>query len=352
LQILIIGAGAIGSLVGAKLAQGGEAVTLVGRPHFAERVRRQGITLHDAGGVQTIHTIQVTGSVAEAFAAPATRYDFAMLMVKSYDTQTVIDELLAAHSDLPVIVSLQNGVGNEEALAAVLGAHRVVAGVITTPVSVTGPGVIQIERPSLRIGLSPWRAGTLAAPVAALAAALQRAGFMVKLADQAAGLKWTKLLMNIMANASCAILDESPAELFVDPALVDLEVAAWREALAVMARSAIQPVNLGGYPFRLLAPLIRTLPNGWLRPILRRQVAGARGQKLPSLHLDLHSGKGRSEVSWLNGAVVQQGQQVGMATPVNQALTETLLSLVADPAACNEWRHNHARLLGTVERRT
>ena len=155
--------------------------------------------------------------------------------------------------------------------------------------------------------------------------------------------------MNMMANATCAILDEEPATVFADPALVDLELAAWREAFAVMRGDGIQPVNLGKYPFRWLAPLIRTLPNGLLRPLLRSQVAGARGGKLPSLHIDLNSGKGRSEVGWLNGAVAQKGAEIGVATPVNRLLTRTLLGLVEGSEARDRWRHNHSLLLGAVK---
>ncbi len=105
------------------------------------------------------------------------------------------------------------------------------------------------------------------------------------------------------------------------------------------------------YPFATLAPLIRYAPKALIRPILRSQIGGARGGKLPSLHIDLHSGKGRSEVGWLNGAVVRKGGEVGVATPVNQVLTEVLSELVAHPDEIRAWRGNHARLLAAVTKR-
>jgi 2-dehydropantoate 2-reductase len=349
LQILIIGAGAIGCLVGAKLADSGQAVTLVGRPRFAELVRTQGVRLQDEHGSHTVHTIHPTGSVAEAFAPGHAPYDLAILTVKSYDTQTALEELQAAQADLPAMVSLQNGVGNEERLAAALGAARVIAGTITTPVSVPAPGVIHIERPTLGIGLSSWTPPAQTQTILALTAALRRAGFTVRRYPNARAMKWTKLLMNMMANATSAILDEPPVELFANPALVDLEIAAWREALAAMRRAGLRPENLGDYPLRFLSPLIRSLPSAWVRPILRRHVIDARGDKLPSLHLDLDSGKGRSEVGWLNGAVVELGQQVGVATPINEFLTNTLLALVHDPQRRGEWRHRPDRLISAAQ---
>ena len=72
-----------------------------------------------------------------------------------------------------------------------------------------------------------------------------------------------------------------------------------------------------------------------------------------SLHIDLHSdkgkaGKGRSEVGWLNGAVVRKGDEVGVETPVNQALADILGSLAANPSELSAWRGNHARLMQAV----
>ncbi|MCB0158315.1 MAG: hypothetical protein KDD83_09310, partial [Caldilineaceae bacterium] len=70
--------------------------------------------------------------------------------------------------------------------------------------------------------------------------------------------------------------------------------------------------------------------------------------KMPSLHIDLHSGKGKSEVGWLNGAVVRAGEEAGVATPVNRVLTEVLTELVTQPAQRDEWRHAGTRLLTAV----
>ncbi|MEZ4612406.1 MAG: ketopantoate reductase C-terminal domain-containing protein [Caldilineaceae bacterium] len=64
--------------------------------------------------------------------------------------------------------------------------------------------------------------------------------------------------------------------------------------------------------------------------------------------MDLHSGKGKSEVGWLNGAVVRTGEEAGVATPVNRVLTEVLTELVRAPSQMAAWRHNGERLLANV----
>lgn len=345
MRLLVIGAGAIGCLVGGKLALAGEEVTLVGRPRFAETVAAHGLRLQ-SDGVDTVAPIaRAVGSMAAAFAPDAAPYDLAILTVKSYDTAAALDEFTAAAgANLPPVLSLQNGVGNEEAIAAVCGEDRVLAGTLTTPVSVLAPGHIRIDRPSFTLGVSAWSPQSQPGILGTIHTALVRAGFKARSYPHARGMKWTKLLMNMMGNATSAILDAPPAQLFQDGRVVDIEIAAWREALAVMAAAGVPPVNLGSYPFAWLAPLIRAAPAGLLRPILRRQVAGARGDKLPSLHIDLHQGKAESEINWLNGAVVTLGARVHVATPVNALLTTTIHRLLQQPDQRDSWRGNVAQL--------
>ena len=350
MNILVIGAGAIGCLVGGKLALAGEKITLVGRPAFAAAVAEHGLRLRTGDQEEVIRTVRAVGSMAEAFAL-GEQYDLAILTVKSYDTATALDELTAAVPALqrPIVLSLQNGVGNEEMIAAAWGEEHVIAGTLTTPVSVPGPAIIRIDRPSFMMGLSAWSPSTPRTTVEASHAALARAGFKAKLYPDAQGMKWTKLLMNMMGNATSAILDQPPAHLFADNRVVDVEIAAWREALAVMAAAKIPPVNLGSYPFAWLAPLIRVAPNSLLRGILRRQVSGARGDKLPSLHIDLHQGKRKSEIKWLNGAIVAWGKEMRVATPVNALLTNTVTQLMGNPDQQALWKNNVEKMASLVK---
>ncbi|RPI21976.1 MAG: 2-dehydropantoate 2-reductase, partial [Chloroflexota bacterium] len=88
-----------------------------------------------------------------------------------------------------------------------------------------------------------------------------------------------------------------------------------------------KPVDLPGVPVRALAFTAARLPAPAARIILRKGLGTGRGGKMPSFHIDLHSGKGRSEVDDLNGAVVRFGAEHHIPTPVNRILTETLLRL-------------------------
>jgi 2-dehydropantoate 2-reductase len=358
-NVLIIGAGAIGCLVGGKLAMANQQVTLVGRRTFVDQVRTRGLQLTDEHGVHTVRNLRPVASMMEAYDRSETAFDLAVFTVKSYDTATAANELRQALVDTgaprPALFSVQNGVGNEETLAQVADGIAVVAGSITTPVSVAGPGVIRIDKPSYGLGMAVWRDKEKGregegekAVFAGVCGLMELAGFAVKPYASAASMKWTKLLMNMMGNATCAILDEAPDKVFADNRMVDFEIKAWREALAVMAAADIAPVDLERYPFSKVAPLIRYAPTALIRPILRKQIGGARGGKMPSLHIDLHGNKGKSEVRWLNGAVVERGQALGVATPVNAALTEILLRLVDHPEERAGWKNAHDRLWQAV----
>ncbi len=352
LNTLIVGAGAIGCLIGAKLALSNQFVTLAGRASFVEAVRTRGLLYADESGQRTVRNLRATASQHEAFARAETAFDLVILTVKSYDTAAALaelaDVLAATGAPAPAVLSVQNGVGNEEAIAAALPASTVIAGSITTPVSVNGPGDIRVEKPRYGLGLGAWRPEQPTAMFTETVALLSQAGFAVNIQPSAPGMKWTKLLMNMMGNAVCAILDEPPAAVFADSQLVDLEIQAWRETLAVMRAASIPAINLEHYPFAALAPLIRFAPKPLIRPVLRSQIRGARGGKLPSLALDLQAGKTKNEVEWLNGAVVKKGAEVGVATPVNRVYVETVRDLVRQPEQRAEWRGNHQRLLATV----
>lgn len=339
MRVLIIGAGAVGSFIGARLALAGHEVTLAGRPGWAAAVRAGGLTLVEPDGSRRVAQVCAADSIAAAFLASA--FDLALLTVKAYDTAQVIAELAAVAPAPPPLLTLQNGVGNEEALAGAFGAHRILAGAIDTPISVPAPGQVQAHRARFRAGVAPVHP---AAPARQAVNLLRDAGFRTDVFADYRRLKWTKLLLNLPANAQCAILDWTPAQVMADPIAARLEAQAWQEALAVMAALRIAPVTFAGYPVGLVAPLARRLPPDWLATGLRSLVSGGRGSKMPSLHIAFAAGK-PSEVGWLNGAVAAHAVRLGVPTPVNRMLTEVLCGLTEGREARAAWRGRPERLL-------
>jgi 2-dehydropantoate 2-reductase len=314
---LMLGVGAIGGYVGGSLALAGEEVTFLDRPQFAQVLQQNGLTLRIGEQLHHLKQLNVVSSLAEALQTG--QYDVAVLAVKSYDTDGVAEMLTPYVADLPPVLSLQNGVENELRLTQVLGPGKVLRGTVTSAIG-RKPGEIVLER--LR-GMGVANEHELAP---ALVSAMSRAGLNAHLFQNGPAMKWSKMLTNLLANASAALLNWSAAQVFANPQVYRLEMAQLGEALAVMRALRLPVLNLPGTPVRALA-MAASLPTGLSQPLLQRALGRGRGGKMPSFHIDLHSGSGKSEVIYLNGAVARLGQAVGVPAPVNERLTELLMAV-------------------------
>ena len=356
-RVLIVGGGAIGSLLAARLARSGAPTALAGRPRTAQAARAQGgVRLVEADGRGDVVPLPVYPSIHDALAADA--FDLIILAVKAYHTETAAREIREAGGEGVPLLSMQNGVGNEEALAHLLPASPILAGVITTPVEVRGPADVKVSRPSFHVGLADASEKSNASEKLKVksekgeetAALLNDAGFAVTMYDDYRSLKWSKLLMNILANAQSAILGYTPAQIFADPRLGNLELRAWRETLAVMRALGVRPAPVGGYPLPLAAKAVQRLPLGLMRPIFARFIVGGRGEKMPSLYYDLHpQPRAQSEIDWLNGATAREGARLGVPTPVNAAFTRIMRALLRGEEAVEAWQGRPERLLAAVD---
>lgn len=341
-RIVVVGAGAIGGFLGGKLAASGCDVVLVGRPPFVEAVSARGLRVVEPDGAVTVHPTAVT-SVAQAFASPSLA-DLVLFCVKTYDTQAAVDELGPFASRFRFMLSLQNGLSSEDILAQAFGASKVIAGTITHPVVAPEPGVVRSEKREGGVGIAPVGGQD----VSSWAVLVAKTGLVTRTYADYRAMKWSKLLLNIIGNASSAILNMNTVRVFADQRMVRLEVEQLREVIAVMDRKKIKPVALPGYPVPLLVLALRFLPVALLGPIMRPLVVKGRAEKLPSLLLELNRQRGRSEVDELNGVVERMGQSVGVATPVNATLAATVNLLTQLPAQRAAWHENVERLLLVV----
>jgi len=158
------------------------------------------------------------------------------------------------------------------------------------------------------------------------------------------------MLTNLIANPASAILDMTAGEILANKDLYKLEIDMLKECLAVMKAQGLEVVDLPDTPVRALA-FATGLPL-WLSKALLGRAAGAgRGAKMPSFHIDLHSGRGKSEVEYLHGAVVRAGQKFNVPTPVNKVLTETLLALTNGEVSLEEFAHQPEKLLSKFQPR-
>ena len=333
MKFLIYGTGAVGAYLGSRLLQAGHAVTFLARPLWAEALRVHGLRVQRGAEAQTVPVSDVLTELPNGYNPGS---DSAILLaVKAFDCDSAAEAIRqVVRGDAPV-VCLLNGIGHEETLAQSIGPDRVVAGSLTTAVAVVGPGVIRVERErGLGLGRRPE-----SEPIAA---ATRQAGISTRLYDDAAAMKWSKLPTNILANASSAILGWTAGQAMAHRGVYRLEVEALREAFTVIHRLGLRPVDLPGVPVRWLSRAV-FLPPRLSQVWLGRAVARGRGDKRPSFHQDI--GRRRSEVSWLNGAVVAAGERTRVSTPANRLLLKVMLDLVEGRSDPTVWRDQPDRLM-------
>jgi 2-dehydropantoate 2-reductase len=163
-------------------------------------------------------------------------------------------------------------------------------------------------------------------------------------------MKWSKALLNIVGNATSAILNRPPGAIYKIDSLFDLEKEMLRETLAVMDALKIKVIDLPGSPATKLSFGVRRAPNMVLKPILTNVVAKGRGDKMPSFQIDLMAGKGKTEVIYHNGAIAKAGRARNIATPVNTALTNILVGLARQELDWRDYDGKPAKLLDEVKR--
>ncbi len=335
--IAVVGLGAVGSLLAAALVLGGRAVVAVRRGR-ADRTERP-IVLVGPGSRRRTVTIEEAGPGA----IPAT-CRLAILAVKQYDLGAALDAV--AERPGLTLVTVQNGLGAEEAVLARRPGSGLVAASLTAAVE-RGPGdeIHWLRRGG--IGLAPVE-GPVEAGIGELVRAFRAAGLPARRYPDWAAMKWSKLLGNLVANATSAILDLDPAAVYAEPALFEIERAQLAEALAVMARLGLRPVGLPGAAVDWLVRAIE-LPDPLARAILRAVVGRARGGKSPSLRGHIAgSSPGPSEVGWLNGAVAERARALGLAAPVNRRLAGLVEEIVASPARRSWFRGRPDRLVAAL----
>jgi 2-dehydropantoate 2-reductase len=271
--------------------------------------------------------------------------DVAIVATKAYDTDGAIATLrkAIAYPQKCVFVSPQNGVGNEEKLAAAFGPKNVVAAALTVPVDRDRDGNTNAAK----------EGGLAFAPVGDaafnwLVATFASSGLKVSVVDDWRALKWSKLALNVVANASCAILNVLPSRMVHFEKIFTLEIRMIREVRAVMAKLGITPIDLPRYPVRALFATA-ALPSPVAKTMLSGSISRGRGTKPPSLLLDLRAGKPRTEVDCLNGAVAAAGLASGVPAPVNAVYTRVLDDIAHMPQLWAKYRERPEALVAEVE---
>jgi 2-dehydropantoate 2-reductase len=345
MKILVYGAGAVGGYLGAQLCLANHDVTFIDMEATARVIGNNGLTIAQGDQSRVAHPKAVS-SVAQAFMGDPT-YDLIVMGMKSYDLKAALDPLVAFCPAPNVIVTIQNGIEVERPLIDQYGPDHIVAGAFTTPISKETINRLVVEKTDRGLALAPTQKGQ---KIKRWVQLFNQAGIETIGLKDYQSMKWSKAMLNIIGNATSAILNRPPRTVYKSAAMFNLEVRMLQETLAVMKKLRLKVVDLPGASAKRLATAVNHVPKALLKPIMSKLVASGRGDKMPSFHIDLTAHVGKSEVIYHNGAIAKAGLENGVATPVNAALTEVLWRLTRDELDWREFDGQPRRLLQEVRK--
>jgi 2-dehydropantoate 2-reductase len=293
MNITIVGAGAMGSLFGALLAEGGHEVRLldIWQEHV-DAVNKKGLSVEREGKTRSV-VLQASTDLRGVGKA-----DLVIVFVKSSQTEKAAETGRSVLHKDGWVLTLQNGMGNVEAIARVVPASRILAGTTSHGATMLGPGMIR------HAGVGPtvigaWTGEDLSG-AQKTAECLTRAGIETTVADDVRSVIWNKLLVNVGINAVTALTGIRNGQ------LLDLESSRWISRTAVDEAVAVA---------RKLGVRVR---DDAVSHVFR--IAEATAANRSSMGQDVDHRR-RTEIGAINGYIVKEAEKLGLPVPVNRTLS-------------------------------
>lgn len=306
MKIAILGAGAMGSAIGALLAKARNDVTLIDVWEEAvEAINRDGLKIQNKAGEIATHKVRAVTSPAQV-AGPV---DLLLVFVKCYHTVDAVKSALPVLGPDSTVLSLQNGWGNGPRIAEVVGRQRVVLGVCYHSATVVGPGhVLHAGQGKTFIGEMD---GAVTPRVQKIADGFKAAGLDLEASAQVLKEIWSKLALNVATLPTSSTIKLTAEKLPNTPEMQSLMRALLLEVVSV---AQLQGIALD-------------FTERWnvITGLLGKLAANTKGSMLQ----DVESRR-RTEIDVMCGAIVEAGQRLGFATPYNNAMLWLVKALEAN----------------------
>ncbi|UCG37953.1 MAG: ketopantoate reductase family protein [bacterium] len=299
MKIAVLGPGSLGSVFCGLMTEAGLDVRLVGpRSDHLDAMEHGGLTLVEGARERTV---RVTVATDCARVGPV---DLVVVLVKSARTREAIEAARPLFGEGTLAISLQNGLGNEEVLGEVVGRDRVLSGKTYGGGVITEPGRVLVARKGKLTQVGEL-AGGITERARRLGDLFERAGLETRVCPEMLPVIWRKLLINVSTGAITAITGLTYGELVQVPEAVRCGIEAVAEAMAV-ARAAGIRLEMSD-PEEAFLTAVKDLPSGFKTSMLQDVVKGV-----------------KTEIDFINGAVVRRGAQHGVPTPVNATLVAAI----------------------------
>jgi 2-dehydropantoate 2-reductase len=295
-DILLVGTGALATLFAAHLGEAGHSVSMLGTwKQGLQALQEKGARIVDADGNERVYKVHATNDPHEVSGAK-----FAIVLVKSWQTERAAHQLKLALTDDGHALTLQNGLGNRETLSRDLGADRVSLGVTTTGATLLAPGFVRTGGEGI-ISIEQHQA------LGPLEAALRSSHFDLQIVDDAQSLIWGKLVINAAINPLTALLRIPNGELLARPIIRKMMASLARETAEVAAAEHVR------LPFS--------------NPVSAAEdVARKTARNHSSMFQDVRRGA-RTEIDAICGAVTKRAELHGINTPYNRTCWQLVRAL-------------------------
>ncbi|MBM3277116.1 MAG: ketopantoate reductase family protein [Candidatus Handelsmanbacteria bacterium] len=294
MHIAVIGAGNMGCLYGANLARAGAQITLIDPwAEQVQQIQQQGLSMEGLHGAFTVHPGATVDPVTLAGQA-----DLVLVLVGAGATPAAAATARQVLKDTGFALTLQNGLGNLEALQEVLGAGRVMAGMTFHSADLQSPGrVVHTNKGATYLGEQDQ---SRTPRLALLCEWMERADMNPVIEEDIRATMWGKFVLNCSINALCAITDLRPGHIRQVPELDAFQTGLVEELLALVRARGIQ------------------LPN----PAPLEEIKAYSAKKFHRVSMLQHLARGRqTEIDALNGYAVRECKKLGLPCPCNEALT-------------------------------
>ncbi len=304
MRILIIGAGALGGLIGARLFLAGHEVHLLEvNVARAKLINEQGLLFSQGQEGETRVPLHVITHADELQCGPV---DLLFVAVKSYQTEAAIRSALPAMGPHTWVLSTQNGIGNVEVIASFVPPERILSGITFHSIQHTGPNRIRYRTGIAPIQMAPV-AGPLTPEIEAIGEMFRNAGLATDVVPNVDHAVWKKLLHNAVVNPVSALTGLTCSELLEDSDMQELMRGMSDEIIEVMRARGV-PIQDEEDPYR---------------PVIASQKALAKNR--PSMWQDLVRGF-PTEIDAINGGAVDEAKRLGLQAPLNWAIVRMMHS--------------------------
>jgi len=306
MKILVLGAGAIGSVFGGLLAQGGNSVCLVGRKPHLDAIKHKGLLIEGIWGTHRVNSLSCYESLSDLKSHVPLTFDVILLCVKSYDTEGILRELLTHYHEPCPVISLQNGLGNIETIEKLLGKEKTIGGRVIFGVEFVEPGGVRVTVSADKTVIGGLPVGVQKDFVKSLASEFTASNIPADITDDIQRYIWGKVIYNCALNGPASLLNVHYGALLSSESSKHIMTKIVEEIFAVMLHRNIvldwsTPEEYQHVLFNSLIPLTFKHHPSMLQDIMRHK---------------------RTEIDALNGAIVEMAGKEGTDVPFNWAVTQ------------------------------